>query len=270
MDKRGQQIAAFERLLDVMDTLREQCPWDRKQTLQSLRVLTLEEVYELLEALLAERPDDIRQELGDVLLHLVFYSKIADERAWFHIGDVAEALVAKLKRRHPHIYGDAQAEDPEAVKAQWEARKLEEGRESVLGGLPAALPSLAKAMRMQSKASGYGFDWNHTEDVATKVREEVEEFLQEIQRPAEPRRLEAEMGDLLFSLVNLCRFLGIDPVSALDQTNQKFFRRFSYIEGQARRCGLSPAALDRDTMEQWWNDAKAAEDKPSSLSSSHE
>lgn len=254
---------AFDALLKTMDELREHCPWDRQQTMESLRYMTLEEVFELTEAILHQDPEDIKKELGDVWLHIVFYSKIADEQGWFDIADVAESLVAKLKYRHPHIYGDAQAKTTEAVKTNWEKLKLREGNKRVLSGLPEGLPSLVKAYRLQEKAAGCGFEWDQTGPVIEKVREEVEEFLSLVhQKPNDQKALEHELGDLFFSLVNLSRYLNINPVNALDRTNQKFVRRFNYIEDAARQQQRSLHDMSLAEMDALWDEAKRLESQP--------
>ncbi len=257
---------AFNRLLTIMDELREQCPWDRKQTLDSLRHLTIEETYELSDAILNKDMADIRKELGDVQLHLIFYAKIASETGDFDIADVLNGECDKLISRHPHIYGDANgntvvADTEEQVKANWEQLKLKEGNKSVLGGVPASLPALVKAMRIQEKARGAGFDWDEKEQVWEKVEEEMQEFKAEfnIETPGQsidPQQAEGEFGDLLFSLVNYARFVDINPETALERTNKKFIKRFQYIEEQARATGKSLSDMTLAEMDVYWNQAK--------------
>ena len=243
-----------------MDTLRLQCPWDRKQTLESLRYMTIEEVFELTEAILERDPQEIKKELGDVWLHIVFYSKLADEQGWFDIADVAEALVEKLKRRHPHIYGHVEANTEADVKANWENLKLQEGNKSVFSGIPVSLPPLVKAQRLQEKAKGCGFEWETTKEVAAKVQEEVNEFLEVArERPYDTEALEGEMGDLIFSLINLSRYLNINPLNALDKTNQKFMRRFNFIEETARERGQNMQDMGLTEMDALWEEAKRME-----------
>lgn len=264
--RRQQQLMAFNRLLTIMDELREQCPWDRKQTLDSLRHLTIEETYELSDAILNKDMADIRKELGDVQLHLIFYAKIASETGHFDIADVLNGECDKLISRHPHIYGDANgntivADTEEQVKANWEQLKLKEGNKSVLGGVPASLPALVKAMRIQEKARGAGFDWDEKEQVWEKVEEEMQEFKAEfnIETPGQsidPQKAESEFGDLLFSLVNYARFVDINPETALERTNKKFIKRFQYIEEQARANGKSLRDMTLAEMDVYWNQAK--------------
>jgi XTP/dITP diphosphohydrolase len=245
---------AFARLLGIMDELREKCPWDRKQTMESLRHLTIEETYELGEAILKNEPDEIRGEIGDLLLHMVFYSKIASENGWFDIGDALNKICDKLISRHPHIYGDVIAEDEETVKSNWEKLKLKEGSKGVLSGVPNSLPALVKASRIQDKARGVGFDWPNSEDVWAKVREEMEEFRWEAERGSD--KMEAEFGDLLFSLVNFARFKGINPEDALEKTNLKFIRRFNYLEENSALDGKVLSDMTLEEMDYYWNEAK--------------
>lgn len=246
--RRADQLAAFGRLLDVLDRLRAECPWDRKQTMESLRHLTIEETYELSDAILRNDLADVQKELGDVMLHLLFYAKIAGEKGAFDIADTLNAQCEKLIFRHPHIYGDAKADTEEEVKRNWEQLKLKEkGNKSVLGGVPVSLPALVKAMRIQEKARGAGFDWDQPEQVWAKVQEELHEFGDEF-AAAEPtaethERAAAEFGDLLFSLINFARFAGINPEEALERTNRKFISRFQYLEAEAARDGYSLADL---------------------------
>ena len=249
------KLSAFSRLLDIMDELREKCPWDKKQTLESLRHLTIEEIYELGEAILKNQPEEIRGEIGDIMLHMVFYSKIASENGWFDIGDVLNATCDKLIHRHPHIYGDVIAEDEETVKSNWEKIKLKEGRKGVLSGVPTSLPALVKASRIQDKARGVGFDWPNSKDVWNKVREEMEEFRVEAENGSP--QMEAEFGDLLFSLVNFARFKGINPEDALEKTNLKFIRRFNFMEEKASSEGHNLPEMKLEEMDRYWDEAKS-------------
>ncbi|RTQ53798.1 nucleoside triphosphate pyrophosphohydrolase [Hymenobacter gummosus] len=258
-DRRPEQLAAFGRLLDVLDRLRAECPWDRKQTMQSLRHLTIEETYELADAILREDLPDVQKELGDVMLHLVFYAKIASEQGRFDVADVLNAQCDKLIHRHPHIYGDVQVQNEEDVKRNWEQLKLKEkGNDSVLGGVPVSLPALVKAMRIQEKARGAGFDWEEKAQVWAKVQEELAEFGAEFRDGdvVDSARATAEFGDLLFSLVNFARFAGINPEEALEQTNRKFIRRFRYLETEVARSGRHLPDLTLAEMDQYWNAAK--------------
>lgn len=248
------KLLAFGRLLKIMDELREQCPWDRKQTLQSLRHLTIEETYELADAILENNLDELKGEIGDLMLHMVFYSKIADEQGAFNIEDVLNFLCEKLIRRHPHIYADTKVENEEDVKANWEKIKLQEGKKSILSGVPKSLPAIVKAFRIQEKAKQVGFEWENKEQVFDKVNEEMSE-LQEVVQSTIPNqeKLEEEFGDLLFSLVNYARFLNVDPELALEKTNRKFIKRFQYIEKNAPKK-LEDMSLDE--MDALWNEAK--------------
>ncbi len=257
MNSRKEQLEAFERLLDIMDDLREKCPWDRKQTLQSLRHLTLEEVYELSDALLEEDLTEIKKELGDVLLHLVFYAKIGAEKNSFDIADVINSLNEKLIFRHPHIYGNAEAADEEAVKQNWEKLKLKEGNKSILAGVPKGLPSMDKAYRIQDKVKGVGFEFGSADDAWVKVEEELQEFKAE----TEPGRREMELGDVFFSLINYARLQGINPDAALERTNQKFIRRFQQMEQLAVAQKTSVADLTIEEMDALWEEAKKQESK---------
>jgi XTP/dITP diphosphohydrolase len=245
-------LTAFQRLLTIMDELREQCPWDRKQTFQSLRKLTIEEVYELADELLSEDLEGIKEEVGDIFLHLVFYARIAREKGAWDVADALNAVCDKLINRHPHIYGDVRADDAETVKRNWEQIKLAEGKgkKTVLSGVPRALPAVVKAMRMQEKTAQFGFDWENREQVWDKVREEMEEF----QRATDTAEREEEFGDLLFSLINYARWAGIDPETALERTNRKFRHRFEYVERHAGEGGL--AAMPLAEMEALWQAAK--------------
>ncbi len=248
-----QRLKAFERLLDIMDDLREKCPWDRKQTNKSLRHLTIEETYELSDALMAEDNEEIKKELGDLFLHLVFYSKIGEEKGAFDVTEVLNAVCEKLINRHPHIYGDVSVKDDEEVKQNWEQIKLKEGNKSVLGGVPNSLPSLVKASRMQDKAAQVGFDWPEKSDVWDKVEEELQEF-----KEAEGEEKEKEFGDLLFSLVNYARWLDINPDDALEQTNVKFKKRFEAIEQFAKNNGRNLKEMTLEEMDAIWEEAKSS------------
>lgn len=251
------RLEAFKRLLDIMDELREKCPWDSKQTFESLRCLTIEETYELTDAILAQNPAEMRGELGDLMLHLVFYSKIADEKRQFNITDVLNGICEKLIRRHPHIFSTTQVNDDEDVKINWEKIKLKEGKnKTVLGGVPQSLPALIKAYRIQDKAHGVGFDWNDSELVWDKVKEEMNEFKAEMDKNSVNK--EEEFGDLLFALVNYARHQHIHPEDALEKTNRKFIKRFQYIENQAIANGKSIADLSLDEMENLWQEAKSS------------
>ncbi|MES2731888.1 MAG: nucleoside triphosphate pyrophosphohydrolase [Bacteroidota bacterium] len=255
---RARKLQAFDRLLTIMDELREQCPWDKKQTMDTLRHLTIEETYELSDAILEKDLPEIGKELGDLMLHLVFYARIASESSAFDIGDVLTGVCDKLINRHPHIYGDVKAETEEEVKQNWEQIKLKEGNKSVLSGVPASLPALVKAMRIQEKARGAGFDWDEKEQVWEKVQEELQEFEQEFNTtaPVEMERAEAEFGDLLFSLVNFARFIDINPETALERTNKKFIKRFQYLEEQAKKDGKQLNDMTLAEMDVYWEQAK--------------
>lgn len=258
---RKSQLEAFDRLLTIMEELREQCPWDRKQTMESLRHLTIEETFELSDAILDKDLAEIKKELGDILLHIVFYAKIGSEQEAFDIGSVMDSLCEKLIRRHPHIYGDTQAEDEEAVKQNWEKIKLQEkGNVSVLGGVPRSLPALIKAMRIQEKARGVGFDWEEKHQVWEKVEEEMQEFKEEF-NAVSPEKINkekamGEFGDLLFSLINYARFIDINPEEALERTNRKFIHRFQYLEEAARISGKKIEDMTLAEMDVYWNEAK--------------
>ncbi|MBE9465248.1 nucleoside triphosphate pyrophosphohydrolase [Dyadobacter subterraneus] len=265
-ESRQQQLMAFDRLLTIMDELREQCPWDRKQTLESLRHLTIEETYELSDAILENDLPEIKKELGDVLLHIVFYAKIASENnpetsIKFDIADVLTGICEKLISRHPHIYGDAKADTEEQVKQNWEKLKLKEGNKSVLSGVPASLPALVKAMRIQEKARGAGFDWDEKQQVWAKVEEELQEFKEnfniESGEAIDQKEAEGEFGDLLFSLVNYSRFVDINPETALERTNKKFIRRFQYMEEASKADGKMLTEMTLTEMDEYWNQAKA-------------
>lgn len=256
MDTLEPKLAAFGRLLKIMDELREKCPWDKVQTLESLRHLTIEEVYELTDAILDGDSDEIRKELGDILLHIVFYSKIGSETGLFDIESVINQVCEKLIHRHPHIYGEVQVQDASEVARNWEQLKLKEGKKSVLEGVPRSLPSLIKAMRVQDKARSAGFDWEQQEQVLDKVEEELRELRAEI-RAGNTDRTRAEFGDLLFSMVNLSRFLDVNPDEALERTNLKFIARFQYLEQAASHSGKSLQDMTLEEMDVYWNEAKS-------------
>lgn len=247
------KLKAFGRLLTIMDELREKCPWDRKQTLESLRLLTIEETYELADAILENDLEELKGEIGDLMLHLVFYAKIADEQKAFDIEDVLNRICEKLIHRHPHIYGDVVAEDEETVLQNWEKLKLKEGRKSILEGVPKSLPALVKAYRIQEKAKQVGFEWENKEQVWEKVEEEVKELQEEVKQNTDQAKIEEEFGDVLFSMINYARFLKIDPELALERTNRKFIKRFQYIEENAHK-DLEQMSLEE--MDKLWNEAK--------------
>jgi XTP/dITP diphosphohydrolase len=251
----NQKLQAFDRLLKIMDDLREKCPWDRKQTLESLRHLTIEETYELGDAILDGDMNELKGEIGDLMLHMVFYSKIADEKGAFDIADVLNAICDKLVHRHPHIYGDVKAEDEETVKANWEKLKLKEGKKSVLEGVPKSLPALVKATRIQDKVKGIGFEWDNKEQVWDKVNEEIEEFKTE-EAKGDQEKMEEEFGDVLFSLINYARWNKINPEDALAKTNKKFIERFQWMESATKKAGLELSEMDLSEMDQWWERSK--------------
>ena len=252
---REQQLVAFSRLLDIMDDLREKCPWDKKQTLESLRHLTIEETYELGDAILDQDLNEVKKELGDLLLHIVFYSKIGSETGDFDIAEVANGICDKLINRHPHIYGDVVVNNEEEVKQNWEKLKLREGKKSVLEGVPKSLPALVKASRIQEKVKGVGFDWEKPEQVWEKVIEELNEFQVEVQLNNHDQ-IEAEFGDVLFSMINYARFLKINPENALERTNKKFIKRFQYLESKATEIGKSLSKMTLAEMDVFWEEAK--------------
>jgi tetrapyrrole methylase family protein / MazG family protein len=261
LSTRAEQLAAFDRLLTIMDELRAQCPWDKKQTTESLRHLTIEETFELSDAIMEGNPEEVKKEVGDLLLHLVFYAKIGSEQGHYDIRSVIDSLCEKLIRRHPHIYGDAVAEDEEAVKQNWEKIKLtEKGNTSVLGGVPKSLPALIKAMRIQEKARGVGFDWEEPEQVWEKVEEEMGEFHAEFNAAAgkeiDREKASGEFGDLLFSLINYARFIDINPEEALERTNLKFISRFQYLEQAAKAAGKNLSDMSLAEMDVYWEEAK--------------
>jgi XTP/dITP diphosphohydrolase len=252
--------AAFERLLTIMDDLRMNCPWDKKQTLESLRHLTIEETYELSDAILSGDMDEIKKELGDIMLHLVFYSRIASETNDFNITGVLNGICDKLINRHPHIYSDTEVSNEDDVKRNWEQIKLKEGNKSVLGGVPASLPALVKASRIQEKARGVGFDWDNKDQVWAKVEEELQEFKDEYNVADESTidhdKAEGEFGDLLFSLINYARFININPEDALEKTNRKFIKRFQYLESKAQENGKQLHDMNLAEMDVFWEEAK--------------
>ena len=256
MNSRSEKLEAFGRLLDIMDTLRAECPWDKKQTLESLRHLTIEETYELADAIEENDLQEIKKELGDLMLHMVFYSKIGSEKGAFDVADVLNAVCDKLIHRHPHIYGDVEAATEEEVKANWEAIKLKEkGTQSVLQGVPRGLPALVKAIRIGDKARGAGFDWDQPQDVWGKIKEELGEF-ESAQKTGNQEEIESELGDVLFSIVNFARLSNLDPELALERTNKKFIYRFTYMEKKAREQGKSLNEMTLPEMELLWNEAK--------------
>ena len=255
MNSREQQLQAFDRLLTIMDELREQCPWDRKQTMESLRHLTIEETYELGDAILDKDMEEIKKEIGDILLHLVFYAKIGSETNDFDIADVANSICDKLIERHPHIYGDVKVEDEEEVKRNWENLKLKEGKKSVLEGVPGSLPAMVKANRIQDKVAGVGFDWEEPQQVFEKLKEELEELQHEVTLDNKDE-IEAEFGDVLFSMVNYARFLNVNPENALERTNKKFIKRFQYLEGKAKEHNKALKDMTLAEMDVFWNEAK--------------
>jgi len=255
MHTREEKLAAFGRLLDIIDDLRKGCPWDKKQTNDSLRHLTIEEVYELADAILENDTENIKKELGDLLLHIVFYAKIGSETGDFDIADVANAISEKLIYRHPHIYGDVKVKDEKEVKENWEKLKLKEGKKSVLEGVPKSLPAMVKAMRIQEKAKGVGFDWDHPDQVWDKVQEELAEFKAEVAKNDQAKMTE-EFGDVLFALINYARFLDINPETALEKTNKKFIKRFQYLEEKAKKEGKDLKNMSLNEMEAYWNEAK--------------
>jgi len=264
-ESRQKQLMAFDRLLTIMDELREQCPWDRKQTMDTLRHLTIEETYELSDAIIENDLPEIKKELGDVLLHIVFYAKIASEKAVddkfrFDIEDVLNGICDKLISRHPHIYGNVVADTEEAVKQNWEKLKLKEGNKSVLSGVPASLPALVKAMRIQEKARGAGFDWDEKQQVWEKVEEELQEFKAHFDiataEVIDQKEAEGEFGDLIFSLVNYSRFVDINPETALERTNKKFIKRFQYLEEASKMDGKVLGEMTLAEMDNYWNRAK--------------
>jgi len=251
-----EKLKAFERLLIIMDELREQCPWDKKQTLESLRHLTIEETYELADAITAGDLNELKGEIGDLMLHMVFYSKIADEKGEFDIADVLNAICDKLVHRHPHIYGDVEVADEEEVKANWEKLKLKEGKTSVLQGVPKSLPALVKATRIQDKVKGVGFEWDNKEQVWDKVKEEIQEFHEEVEA-GDKQKMEEEFGDVLFSLINYARWVDINPEDALSKTNQKFINRFQWMEKATKADGKELSDMSLVEMDEYWEKSKS-------------
>lgn len=253
-NRREEKLKAFDKLLTMMDELRLNCPWDAKQTLESIRYLTIEETYELSDAIIENDLEEIKKEIGDIMLHLVFYSKIADEKGAFDIADVINSLYDKMYKRHPHVYGDIDANDEEQVKKNWEQIKLEEKKDKkVLEGVPKSLPSLVKAIRIQEKARGAGFDWDKKEQVWDKVQEELQEFKE---AESEEERMK-EFGDVLFSMINYARFENINPEEALERTNKKFIKRFNYLEAKAKEAGKNLKDMTLEEMDVYWNEAKS-------------
>lgn len=252
MNNRNEQIQAFERLLDIMDDLREKCPWDRKQTMDTLRTLTIEEVYELSDAIIEKDSTEIKKELGDVFMHLIFYSKIASETETFDVADVLNAVCDKLIYRHPHIYGNTKAETEEQVLQNWEQLKLKEGNQSVLSGVPTSLPAMVKAYRIQDKVKGVGFEFENAEQVFDKIQEEIIEFKEE----QNPTDREMEFGDILFSMINYGRFIGINSEDALERSNKKFIHRFQILEQIAQEKGLVLGEMTLNELDEFWNLAK--------------
>ncbi|MFV0565246.1 MAG: nucleoside triphosphate pyrophosphohydrolase [Flavobacteriaceae bacterium] len=256
MNSRPTQLQAFNRLLDIMDDLREKCPWDKKQTMETLRHLTIEETYELGDAILDNDLEEVKKELGDVLLHIVFYAKIGSETNHFDIADVCNGICEKLISRHPHIYGNVKVENENDVKRNWENLKLKEGKKSVLEGVPNNLPALVKANRIQEKVAGVGFDWEHPDQVWEKVEEELIEFKEELNK-GNKDRMESEFGDVLFAMVNYARFLNINPENALERTNKKFKKRFTYLEEKAKALNKPLKDMTLAEMDVFWEEAKA-------------
>jgi len=250
-------LPEFERLLKIMDDLRAGCPWDKEQTNESLRILTIEETYELADAILNNDSDEIKKELGDLLLHIVFYAKLGEEKKQFDINDVLKSINEKLIYRHPHIYGDVKVNDANDVKENWESLKLKEGKEKrVLEGVPKSLPALVKANRIQDKVKGVGFDWEEKRQIWEKVEEELNEVKDELNKSNNKEKIEAEFGDLLFSMINAARLYGIDPENALERTNKKFTKRFNYLEDKTIRNGKSLHDMSLDEMNIIWEEAK--------------
>lgn len=255
MNSRQKQLQAFEKLLDIMDDLREKCPWDKKQTMQTLRHLTIEETYELGDSILDNDLNEVKKELGDLLFHIVFYAKIGSETNDFDMADVCNEISEKLIHRHPHIYSDVVVKDEEEVKQNWEILKLKEGRKSVLEGVPKNLPALVKASRIQEKVKGVGFDWEESHQVWDKVQEELEELQVEVEA-GDQDKIEAEFGDVLFSMINYARFLNVNPEDALERTNKKFIKRFQYLESKAEELGKPLMDMTLSEMDIFWEEAK--------------
>jgi len=254
-----EELKAFERLLNIMDELRARCPWDKSQTIESLRYLTIEETYELSEAIISNDMDDVRKELGDLMLHIVFYSKIASEKNDFNITDVLNGICEKLIVRHPHIYADVKVSNADDVKSNWEKIKLKTGEKSVLAGVPASLPAMVKAYRIQEKVSGVGFDWEKRSQVFDKVMEEANELKNEVENNLSIEKTEQEFGDLIFALINYARYINVNPEDALERTNVKFIKRFSFIEKKAKESGRRIQELSLAEMDKYWNESKLSE-----------
>ena len=255
MNNREDQLQAFGRLLDIMDEIREKCPWDKKQTCESLRHLTIEETYELGDAILDNDLPEIKKELGDLMLHIVFYAKIASEAKEFDIANVIDSINEKLVYRHPHVFGDVQVESEEEVARNWEKLKLKEGRKSILEGVPKSLPAMVKASRIQDKAASAGFDWDNSEQVFDKVKEEIFELYHEVNENNQSK-IEAEFGDVLFSMINYARFIKVDPESALERTNKKFINRFQFLEKETTKKGLQLSEMTLSEMDVYWERSK--------------
>lgn len=255
MNSRKEQLEAFNRLLDIMDELREKCPWDKKQTLESLRHLTIEETYELADAILDNDLDEVKKELGDLLLHIIFYAKIGSEKKAFDMADIANTIADKLIKRHPHIYGGITVKNEEEVKQNWEQLKLKEGKTSVLEGVPKSLPAMVKANRVQDKVAGVGFDWEAPHQVWKKVQEELTELNSEIKK-GDPDKIASEFGDVLFSMINYARFLNVNPENALERTNKKFIQRFQYLEQAVKKEGRTLSEMSLEEMDVFWNESK--------------
>ncbi|MEN8230393.1 MAG: nucleoside triphosphate pyrophosphohydrolase [Bacteroidota bacterium] len=258
MHSTEEKLKAFERLLDIMDELREKCPWDREQTLETLRNLTIEETYELADAIMDQDLDEIRKELGDLMLHIVFYSKIGSEKGAFDIADVLNGINKKLIFRHPHVFGERKVKDSVEVTENWEELKMKEGNRSVLAGVPISLPAMIKSHRIQDKARAVGFDWDYREQVWDKVIEEINEVKHELINGNQKEKMEEEIGDLLFSIVNAARLYDIEPETALERTNRKFIKRFKYLEAKALEMGRSLKEMSLDEMESIWQEAKTS------------
>jgi len=250
----------IQRLQDIMQTLRKECPWDKKQTIETLRQLTIEETYELADAINKQDWSGLKEETGDILLHLVFYSLLAEEQGYYSFEDVIQAICNKLVARHPHIYADTKVQNDEEVKRNWEQLKLKEGKKSILGGVPQSLPAVVKALRLQEKTKTVGFEWEHLDQVKDKVDEEIAELYEAVEGGSRPA-IEEEMGDVFFALINYARFAGVDPEAALEKTNQKFIRRFQQIEAQAQQLGKSLQGMSLQEMDEMWNAAKQSERK---------
>ncbi len=255
MNNREQQLEAFGKLLDIMDEIREKCPWDKKQTYESLRHLTIEETYELGDAILDNDLPEIKKELGDLLLHIVFYAKIASESQSFDIADVIDSINEKLVHRHPHVFGDLKVDTEEEVAKNWEKLKLKEGRKSILEGVPRSLPAMVKASRIQDKAASAGFDWDNSEQVFEKVQEEIFELYHEVKENNQSKT-EAEFGDVLFSLINYARFIKVDPESALERTNKKFIKRFQFLEKETAKKSMQLSEMTLEEMDVYWEMSK--------------